>query len=32
VWSLALAIWRFGKIEARWEAAAASHQPQGEST
>jgi nickel/cobalt transporter (NiCoT) family protein len=32
VWVLALAIWRFGKIEARWEAAAASHQPQGETT
>jgi high-affinity nickel-transport protein len=23
VWAIALSIWRFGKVEARWEAAAA---------
>jgi nickel/cobalt transporter (NiCoT) family protein len=30
VWGVALAIWRFGKIEARWEAAATTGQARGE--
>jgi nickel/cobalt transporter (NiCoT) family protein len=30
VWVLALAIWRFGRIEARWEAAAATSRAQRE--
>jgi nickel/cobalt transporter (NiCoT) family protein len=30
VWGLALSIWRFGKVEARWEAAAATSQAQRE--
>jgi high-affinity nickel-transport protein len=25
VWATALAVWRFGRVEARWEAAAAAH-------
>ncbi|HLI14867.1 MAG TPA: HoxN/HupN/NixA family nickel/cobalt transporter [Acidimicrobiales bacterium] len=29
-WAIALAVWRFGRIEARWEAAAARAQPAGE--